>query len=151
MIRRPTRATRTDTLFPYPTLFRSGLEGFVVDLEEGARGPRIDVEDQYVGRTERVGRGLHRRRDAVPCRAVGRDADDVPACGPPLGDRSVDRRPGARRDDGAAAFAREFVRAAEPAPLRPAEDERDLVLDPPGKSDERRVGKECVSSCSSRW
>src|SRR3546814_4380409 len=42
----------------------------------------------------------------------------------------VDRRPGARRDDGAAAFAREFVRAAEPDPLRPAEDERDLVLDP---------------------
>src|SRR3546814_13866349 len=54
----------------------------------------------------------------------------VPACGPHLGDRSVDRRPGARRDDGAAAFAREFVRAAEPDPLRPAEDERDLVLDP---------------------
>src|SRR3546814_8360255 len=24
MIRRPPRATRTDTLFPYPTLFRSG-------------------------------------------------------------------------------------------------------------------------------
>src|SRR3546814_8340990 len=26
MIRRPPRATRTDTLFPYTTLFRSGLE-----------------------------------------------------------------------------------------------------------------------------
>src|SRR3546814_18820709 len=25
MIRRPTRSTRTDTLFPYTTLFRSGL------------------------------------------------------------------------------------------------------------------------------
>src|SRR3546814_13635481 len=25
MIRRPPRSTRTDTLFPYPTLFRSGL------------------------------------------------------------------------------------------------------------------------------
>src|SRR3546814_5525587 len=27
MIRRPPRSTRTDTLFPYTTLFRSGLEG----------------------------------------------------------------------------------------------------------------------------
>src|SRR3546814_2674182 len=26
MIRRPPRSTRTDTLFPYPTLFRSGQE-----------------------------------------------------------------------------------------------------------------------------
>src|SRR3546814_5288695 len=39
MIRRPTRSTRTDTLFPYPTLFRSTsanyqLSGFV--LSEGA-------------------------------------------------------------------------------------------------------------------
>src|SRR3546814_2600764 len=29
MIRRPPRATRTDTLFPYTTLFRSKLEGKV--------------------------------------------------------------------------------------------------------------------------
>src|SRR3546814_9188604 len=27
MIRRPPRSTRTDTLFPYTTLFRSGLDG----------------------------------------------------------------------------------------------------------------------------
>src|SRR3546814_19132821 len=27
MIRRPPRSTRTDTLFPYPTLFRSKLRG----------------------------------------------------------------------------------------------------------------------------
>src|SRR3546814_5805098 len=29
MIRRPPRSTRTDTLFPYTTLFRSGLAGLV--------------------------------------------------------------------------------------------------------------------------
>src|SRR3546814_3888320 len=29
MIRRPPRSTRTDTLFPYTTLFRSGLIGLV--------------------------------------------------------------------------------------------------------------------------
>src|SRR3546814_11175779 len=31
MIRRPPRSTRTDTLFPYTTLFRS-LRGLVIDL-----------------------------------------------------------------------------------------------------------------------
>src|SRR3546814_4448444 len=30
MIRRPPRSTRTDTLFPYTTLFRSGAEGGAV-------------------------------------------------------------------------------------------------------------------------
>src|SRR3546814_3069552 len=30
MIRRPPRSTRTDTLFPYTTLFRSGLDGIEV-------------------------------------------------------------------------------------------------------------------------
>src|SRR3546814_11112596 len=32
MIRRPPRSTRTDTLFPYTTLFRSFGEGRVVDV-----------------------------------------------------------------------------------------------------------------------
>src|SRR3546814_6944685 len=31
MIRRPPRSTRTDTLFPYTTLFRSGGVGFATD------------------------------------------------------------------------------------------------------------------------
>src|SRR3546814_14890761 len=31
MIRRPPRSTRTDTLFPYTTLFRSGLPAEVAD------------------------------------------------------------------------------------------------------------------------
>src|SRR3546814_18963628 len=32
MIRRPPRSTRTDTLFPYTTLFRSGVEDSVLIL-----------------------------------------------------------------------------------------------------------------------
>src|SRR3546814_1098819 len=31
MIRRPPRSTRTDTLFPYTTLFRSAVDGVAVD------------------------------------------------------------------------------------------------------------------------
>src|SRR3546814_11347128 len=30
MIRRPPRSTRTDTLFPYTTLFRSGVKGLIL-------------------------------------------------------------------------------------------------------------------------
>src|SRR3546814_2766145 len=37
MIRRPPRSTRTDTLFPYTTLFRSGIEAGV-DRESGRCG-----------------------------------------------------------------------------------------------------------------
>src|SRR3546814_3627216 len=48
MIRRPPRSTRTDTLFPYTTLFRSPV----------AEGRRLCRDDQ-VGR-----RDLPRRRDA---------------------------------------------------------------------------------------
>src|SRR3546814_8685534 len=36
MLRRPPRSTRTDTLFPYPTLFRSGASRYLHDLVEGA-------------------------------------------------------------------------------------------------------------------
>src|SRR3546814_19233678 len=41
MIRRPPRSTRTDTLFPYTTLFRSspGLEAFVLISEDPAAKP----------------------------------------------------------------------------------------------------------------
>src|SRR3546814_7043701 len=40
MIRRPPRATRTDTLFPYTTLFRSPLtKGGLSDLSQGAGEP----------------------------------------------------------------------------------------------------------------
>src|SRR3546814_9503206 len=42
MIRRPPRSTRTDTLFPYTTLFRSADQRFLSRLQEheGAPPPR---------------------------------------------------------------------------------------------------------------
>src|SRR3546814_8415580 len=42
MIRRPPRSTRTDTLFPYTTLFRSRLGGLV---EKGRRGGDLHAEN----------------------------------------------------------------------------------------------------------
>src|SRR3546814_9534270 len=38
MIRRPPRSTRTDTLFPYTTLFRSAAEDVQIDHQEEEAG-----------------------------------------------------------------------------------------------------------------
>src|SRR3546814_20300984 len=58
MIRRPPRSTRTDTLFPYTTLFRSGQSGalneslsdvFGVLVEQHAAGQSADEASWLVG------------------------------------------------------------------------------------------------------
>src|SRR3546814_16631974 len=78
MIRPPPRSTRTDTLFPYTTLFRSGLhvrsqETHVVGLAERAaelaqdRVCRGDVEVQV--RHHVLAQVLAARKLAVPARA----------------------------------------------------------------------------------
>src|SRR3546814_3573960 len=53
MIPRPPRSTRTDTLFPYTTLFRSAKEGFPVDGRRG-RGfaAKRKVMERYPGTRE---------------------------------------------------------------------------------------------------
>src|SRR3546814_5000620 len=48
MIRRPPRSTRTDTLFPYTTLFRSLDAGLAVARPE----PHSDPRDAKVGETD---------------------------------------------------------------------------------------------------
>src|SRR3546814_2832178 len=53
MIRRPPRSTRTDTLFPYTTLFRSLFEadwGVALDPEPGLRIP--NMLDAAIDRSE---------------------------------------------------------------------------------------------------
>src|SRR3546814_6948058 len=45
MIRRPPRATRTDTLFPYTTLFRSGRGDGGASYQAGVRALRGEQED----------------------------------------------------------------------------------------------------------
>src|SRR3546814_13778148 len=101
MIRRPPRSTRTDTLFPYTTLFRS---------RRGDRG--------IVGRGGLV-RLLHRARE--------------------LFGGEVGGQAGLRDEEGA-------LRQLDVAGWRGHDDI--VALD---RSDERRVGNECVSTCRSRW
>src|SRR3546814_13897977 len=108
MIRRPPRSTRTDTLFPYTTLFRSlwrfggrwrGQPG------RGAVGPALPVEN--------LG-------DSLPA-ALG---DDMGGAAPDSVELTLGDPVG-------------LADLAEPVAI--------------GRSEARRVGKECLGTCRSRW
>src|SRR3546814_6300455 len=68
MIRRPPRSTRTDTLFPYTTLFRSRGED-LLGAGRGQRGirpaQRAAQPAQDVPVRHRVAEGLHHRAEAL--------------------------------------------------------------------------------------
>src|SRR3546814_17166006 len=76
MIRRPSRSTRTDTLFPYTTLFRSAVDesqrrgggrAGVEPAERAEEGLRTGVGDEYARpahREQRLDRGVGVH---VPC------------------------------------------------------------------------------------
>src|SRR3546814_13016565 len=100
MIRRPPRSTRTDTLLPYTTLFRSALALSVCGL---------------IAVSRRVVKPIHQLTEAMTGLAQG--------------DVSVQISANGRKDEIAAmASAVEVFR-----------------------SEESRVGQECVSTCRSRW
>src|SRR3546814_14861295 len=103
MIRRPPRSTRTDTLFPYTTLFRSYLDGALP-------GPSLWPADP-----------AERAHVALITRLV----DLYVAPGMIVFFKLLFTDPGNR-----AALA---------------------AMLPEMRSEERRVGKECVSTCRSRW
>src|SRR3546814_11684813 len=99
MIRRPPRSTRTDTLFPYTTLFRSnGLFTF-------GRGQRVGIiAGSGVGKSVLL--GMMTRYSMADVVVVGL-----------IGERSRE--------------VTDFLATK--------------------RSEERGVGKECVSTCISRW
>src|SRR3546814_12161506 len=101
-LRRPPRSTRTDTLFPYTTLFRST----VTVLEVRDNGLEVQAGDD--GAT-----GFIKRAD------LGRDRDEQ---------RAERYQVGQKFDAMVIGFDRSKKR-----------------------SEGRRVGKECVSTCRSRW
>src|SRR3546814_15812597 len=74
MIRRPPRATRTDTLCPYPTLFRSGL-GFSAAVGDHLAVGREGVPPRRTRRGRVRGDDLDPRLDQV---VPGLDALRVP-------------------------------------------------------------------------
>src|SRR3546814_13433552 len=122
MIRRPPRSTRTDTLFPYTTLFRSARppegSGSPAAIRIRACGPA-----RQRGRRSRV---RPRPGDHLAQRVVA----DLPLQQPVADD------PGRRRVELELAGDGEII-------VQLALEQR--------RSEERRVGKECVSTCRSRW
>src|SRR3546814_20715701 len=106
MIRLPPRSTRTDTLFPYTTLFRSTRCRGAATRRPDTPSCRLGMEPPSSTRTGRLVRnfeGLFMRKTLIG-----------------LGSLAI-------------------ALAATPAT---AQDDR---------SEERRVGKECVSTCRARW
>src|SRR3546814_11799985 len=121
MIRRPPRSTRTDTLFPYTTLFRSRVgraAEAVVAVVAAGDGHLQRIEDRHVEFDE-CGLDVTADLGQVVLRVARRTAH------PCVAQRGVRR-------------AVELVLLA--AQVHAA-----------GRSEERRVGKGCVSTCRSRW
>src|SRR3546814_12130028 len=117
MIRRQPRSTRTDTLFPYTTLFRSP-GGESVELMEAAR--------------QRDMRFILMKQEVAGAMLASTWGEITGAPGVCLSTRG----PGAANMVNGAAYA-----ALDRAPLI-------LITD---RSEERRVGKECVRTCKSWW
>src|SRR3546814_12482621 len=57
MIRRPPRSTRTDTLFPYTTLFRAGRDAAADIAARLERRVLTDLRDRDLGQHGAVGEG----------------------------------------------------------------------------------------------
>src|SRR3546814_13797375 len=120
MIRRPPRSTRTDTLFPYTTLFRSRTDPVLVTSTSSNRSNPPD--------------GVH------PIPGLPVDGNE--------------RLPG----ESSTMFSTEVVKALE-APLnskfvaeRSQSGRKLSYLEGWNvRTEERRGGKACVSTCGSRW
>src|SRR3546814_14975160 len=121
MIRRPPRSTRTDTLFPYTTLFRSRPEiARAIDLVI----IRELTGDVYFGQP----RGLRKTDKGL------REGFDT-----------------MRYDESEIArIAKVGFETAMARSGRLCSVDKANVLET-SRSEERRVGKECVSTCRSRW
>src|SRR3546814_15678388 len=119
MIPPPPRSTRTDTLFPYPTLFRS-TRAIETAAERRPLGNKL-ADDRVDGiHTATIFSQVDYQRVALRRNRHHR-LDDVAA-----------KRPG--REDAKV-------------------DQHDIAVEPFDllhSSEERRVGKECVSQCRSR-
>src|SRR3546814_15853656 len=116
MIRRPPRSTRTDTLFPYTTLFRSrGDQPGAVSGHDGKSQDRSLMPE-----------GSGAQRSAAPfCLSSGiTNSQTAPVGGKPSFTSAFSWR--------AIGFSTN-------------------MLSKPCRSEERRLGNECVSTCSAWW
>src|SRR3546814_18318661 len=85
MIRRPPRSTRTDTLFPYTTLFRStvlGTDGYGLSDARANMHRHLEVDRYYVAqaRSRRWRRKGRRRRRMFRGRSRSEERRDGKEC-----------------------------------------------------------------------
>src|SRR3546814_16526679 len=149
LIRPPPRSTRIDTLFPYPTLFRS--EPRRRPLRAARRGSGSLPWPLHNPIPVRVGRSRDTHRRRTPSVILS-------AC-------QGSQRARCRREKAiqrAACQPRRIAASIAPMPSRVLPDRFVPVLIPPlllasllpvrcGRTDERRVGKEGGRTCRSRW
>src|SRR3546814_13516658 len=129
MIRRPPRSTRTDTLCPYTTLFRS--DGVEV---AGASAPSHDIGGDRDGE---VGLACPRAADQHDIAARREEGAIVKGADHLLIDRcALEAEP------------LQVLHHGQPRSRHPIADGGCI---PAGSSEERRGGNECVSPCSSGW
>src|SRR3546814_15757339 len=87
MIRRPPRSTRSDTLFPYTTLFRSRLPR--AEARRGAAANigrwKAGIVDDAVRPGARRGGDQRRERDHIALRVAGVKPPDCNGLGPRVG------------------------------------------------------------------
>src|SRR3546814_20202620 len=112
MIRRPPRSTRTDTLFPYTTLFRS--------IETHAHADHLSAAPWL---QQQLGGKLMIGREIIAVQTV---------FGKVFNEGTAFERDGSQFDV-------------------LTEDGDTFKIGEIDRSEERRVGKECVSRCRSRW
>src|SRR3546814_11038319 len=137
MIRRPPRSTRTDTLFPYPTLFRSlhGSNPFhLVSLN--AQKPRGDVGKRCGGNDHG---GCEPERSPDDLVRQGTRTGRTPGASPPwLPVDGVEARPQKAQRDGDEdrLKGRETRQIGDPGPAQPeaAENHRQKAQGSPGKN-----------------
>src|SRR3546814_13011766 len=73
MIRRPPRSTRTDTLFPYTTLFRSILRAPVEGQHNGVARDHLEIFAADASRADRKRRAQDRLEDELPIAGDGQE------------------------------------------------------------------------------
>src|SRR3546814_13469843 len=138
MIRRPPRSTRTDTLFPYTTLFRSFWQLQRMHEKQAMLDAVGTVLGQRQAQPLAAAADPLRRNDYDWSAGEGRFADLPPVL---LDNQSREERAGVRayrvfQPDGGAPLLAELGW---------------LTLRGDRSSEERSGGNECVSTCSSRW
>src|SRR3546814_2555574 len=173
MIRRPPRSTRTDTLFPYTTLFRShdghyknrfvnagqdsvliGSGGGRIDKQLGDRevwGVRgtvdVDLTEDTLLRV--IGSYSDNKSHSIPAALVGTLPPGTTGPGPYTREQMCSQSrilAGECISENQAAFGYSPFGKREAGVSNTAWPNNILV-----RSEESRVGKECVSTCRYRW